>query len=308
MGFIPSVPVTEDFVCYDFAASIPSHRLETIPTIDFHTFWSASGSTFSDRHLDALRSFFATQNETNTKLTLWIPPEDEQVLLASVAWQKITKHAANEHIHYKLAEWEKLTLETPFAPSLDTWKNSGYVGANDLVRLFVLYQYGGVWFDFGTLFVRDLTPILSKQEWIAQGDCHTSTGGNPFDKNMLRFQKHSPYLCEMLHEASTQLQGQQSYPSTHLASDNYFGSKLYYRIYRKLLKHHVKSWSVLPWCFTNPSECYGDNSVPRASSGSRYNRKRLEQVFAYHLHGPWLDKSGSIMNDLVNTHKKYVGW
>ncbi|KAF7720783.1 hypothetical protein EC973_006085 [Apophysomyces ossiformis] len=301
---VPSVPVTESYVCYDFASSLRPNPIETNASAKYHTFWfMKDNEPFSQNDLDILRSFYVTQNRTNTELTVWILREDEQGLVSSPAWQTVIKHSAKGQIKYKVVDFKQLVSDTPFASFFDPWQRNAYAGLDGLLRLLVLYQHGGVWFDLNTLFVRDMSPLFFHQDWITQGDCHTSTSGNPFDTVLLQFRRRSPYLCEMLHEAAKQINKDRTDASKYS-----FGSELYYRTYRKLLKHHVQVWSLLPWCFTNPSECYSENSLPRATSNKEYETHRLQQVFAYRLHGQWQTKRGSIFNDLVNSHRKQIDW
>ena len=45
----------------------------------------------------------------------------------------------------------------------------------DVVRLLVLWAYGGVWIDMDSLLTRDMTPLL-EHEFVTQWDCYgTST-------------------------------------------------------------------------------------------------------------------------------------
>jgi hypothetical protein len=45
----------------------------------------------------------------------------------------------------------------------------------DLLRLLLLWNYGGVWIDMDSLLTRDLTPLL-EHEFVTQWDCY---GGFP---------------------------------------------------------------------------------------------------------------------------------
>ena len=43
----------------------------------------------------------------------------------------------------------------------------------DLIRLPLLWQYGGVWVDMDSLLTRDMSPLL-EHEFVTQWDCYGS--------------------------------------------------------------------------------------------------------------------------------------
>lgn len=45
------------------------------------------------------------------------------------------------------------------------WKTSGW---SDIVRMCVLYKYGGLWFDLDCLFLRDIKPLFSYRSFVYQ--------------------------------------------------------------------------------------------------------------------------------------------
>lgn len=44
----------------------------------------------------------------------------------------------------------------------------------DLVRLLVLWNYGGVWVDMDMIFLRNLH-VLTEDEWVTQWDCYSTS-------------------------------------------------------------------------------------------------------------------------------------
>jgi hypothetical protein len=183
------------------------------------------------------------------------------------------------------------------SPHLDFKDTSGYLDG-DLIRLLVIYKYGGMWFDMDSLFIRDMAPLFER-EWLQQWDCFLPDGF-PFNGAFMRFNKHSPYLCEMLTEMA---RGPLPRPNT---ID--WGGYMYYRVYRRLLHNGIRPWSVLPWCFTDSNVCKPSNSMPNAFVEADFDEKRLLQTFAYHWHNQWKKEPGSLFRFLENRHKDALGW
>jgi hypothetical protein len=310
-NFVPGIPVWEAHTCYDFASLFKPTRYpyDGDQFYNYHTYWSynLTQSNFDEKQLATIRSFSATQNAS---LVIWIPEQDEQKLLDSPYWQQIKK----ERIQYKIIQPTILTKDTPIEPYTQLWRelvsnqNDGN-GKDDLLRMIVLYRYGGIWFDLDTLFIRDLSPLF-EHEWIAQGSCFTGMFGNPFTGGIFHFKENSPYVCEILEGAADLFKARQSkdksnIPKRYLISGpEIFGSKLYYRIYRRILHHNIKPWSILPWCFTDPSQCRRSNSLPSLfSKNSKFDEKRILQPFSYHWRDHWSSSPGNLFNYINSLHQ-----
>ncbi|KAF9239818.1 glycosyltransferase family 32 protein [Melanogaster broomeanus] len=67
----------------------------------------------------------------------------------------------------------------------------------DLVRLLVIWHYGGMWIDMDMLITRDLEPLL-EHEFVTQWDCWGKVY-QALNGALMHFRKHSPYLCEAFH-------------------------------------------------------------------------------------------------------------
>ncbi|KAJ8594155.1 hypothetical protein M405DRAFT_809600 [Rhizopogon salebrosus TDB-379] len=59
----------------------------------------------------------------------------------------------------------------------------------DLVRLLVIWTYGGAWIDMDVLITLDLSPLL-KHEFVMQWDCYD---------NLPSLERRAHYLCELFH-------------------------------------------------------------------------------------------------------------
>lgn len=278
-GIIPSVPVVEGDVCYDYASLVKP--IKDIATI-YHTFWSSKTNRFSENELAILRSFIATQSPGSI-IYLWISSNDKHALEKWIHSDRIQVRIINN----------ELIENTPLTEF--SWL-SQHQEQHNLLRLVTLYKFGGVWFDLNVLFVRDMSPLLS-QEWVSQSNC--------LDKSIskgsfLHFFKSSPYLCEMMAEANQQLKGQGQLKS--------LGPDLYARVFSRLLKHKIQTWTMLPWCYTDPSQCLKSNSLPSAFDHGDFDKNKLSKVFAYSWHKSWNASPGSIFKYLVNQHKQVVSW
>ncbi|KAF8889618.1 hypothetical protein BD779DRAFT_1520137 [Infundibulicybe gibba] len=68
----------------------------------------------------------------------------------------------------------------------------------DLIRLLLLWNYGGVWVDMDTLLTRNLEPSSSMNS-SHNGIAMVNKIYKPLNGALMAFHKHSPYLCEAFH-------------------------------------------------------------------------------------------------------------
>ncbi|SAM00133.1 hypothetical protein [Absidia glauca] len=307
-NFVPGIPVWEEYTCYDYASLLqPLPESDTavpLPTTVFHTTWSSQEQDhLTPTHLATLRSFMATQPLNSSQLIVWIHPKDEAKLISDPLWKKAangkTRYEVYSDILTKGTALESSALSAAAALETDDTVNlateTNIVSTSELLKLAVLYQRGGIWFDLNTLFVRDMTPLLG-HEWIAQGKCQTTMAGNPFEGGgLMHFYPRSPSMCELIY-------GSTKPPSTnagHKITKTIFGAtgksggargtrgaELYHRIYRTLLRNGIKPWSTLPWCFTDPTQCKSSNSLPSPLEQADFSPLRLRQTFAVHFAAP----------------------
>lgn len=294
----PGISLMEDYDCYDFAATIKSkpfleHPISKEKTV-YHAYWRSDIAPVGPKQLATLRSFFVTQDPTNTVLYLWSNGD----LSVSPVIQEIKKHVG-DRLQTKIYVPKDLAKGSPMegSPHLDFKDDSGYLDG-DLIRLLAIYRYGGMWFDMDSLFIRDMAPLL-EHEWLSQWDCFLPNGF-PFNGAFMRFHRKSPYLCEMLSELA-------SGPLPRKDSIDW-GGYMYYRIYRRLLHHGIRPWAVLPWCFTDSMVCSPMNSMPNAFIEADFDKERLLQTFAYHWHNQWKKEPGSLFKYLEARHKNITSW
>lgn len=293
-GHIPSVPVKDD-TCFDYASLIKPHGSSN--TTVFHTYWStALSSTLTENQLASLRSLIATHPSGTTQLKLWVSDKEKSILLDPKSlWHTIPKNTIQlETIDNSVFTMEQLQHHT-----------------KDLLKLSALYTYGGVWFDLDVLFIRDMSPLL-QQEWLSQATCFerspfasSTTVDSRFAGSLMHMYAKSPYLCEMISVAKEELTGTMN----RLKPLRSFNMDLYARVYYRLLKHRLAPWAVLPWCYTDPSQCKPGNSLPDAFDRIEFDQQKLNAVFAYHWHqSRWDANPGSIFTYLTEQHKQVTHW
>lgn len=167
------LPLRLGMDCYNFAGTIkPIHEypLERIPPeqrVQYHTYWRVDLAAFSERQEWMLKSFFATQNVHTSRLILWSNGD----LSGNATIQKWLRRYPDAFTT-KVVDYEVLARGTSLDGSqlLNLRDKKAWVDG-DLVRLLVLWAYGGVWVDMDSLLTRDLAPLLD-QEFVTQWDCY----------------------------------------------------------------------------------------------------------------------------------------
>ena len=300
--------------CYDFAGTI--RPLESDwdglanggGRVNYHTYWRVDLAPFAEKQEWMLKSYFATQDIQRSKLILWSNGDlsGNQVLQT---WLKRFPDA----FELRIVDIKDLSRGTELegSPMLQLNDKKAWVDG-DLIRLLLLWRYGGVWVDMDSLLTRDMSPLL-EHEFVTQWDCYGSShlsfhlvGRNcakrasrldtekayqPLNGAMMHFKQHSPYLCEAFHVMHT------SKPPRQGSTD--WGSILYHRLWRRLVAGGVPPFKVLPFCFTDGRSCRLDNRLPdpftpdngqtmsfHTKEGGSLDQA-LQKVFSIHLHNQW---------------------
>ncbi|CAG8447647.1 17017_t:CDS:1 [Gigaspora rosea] len=291
---LPAIPINYGWDCYDFANSIRLLPGQPQEKTIFHTYWRTDLRPLGDKQLATLKSFFATQSANYSSMILWSNGD-----LSNNTELKPLLDRYSDRFFTKLYDVEEESKETPMENSknLQIEDKHAYLDG-DLIRLLVLYKYGGVWFDMDSLFIRDFSPLI-EHEWVGQWDCFLPEAF-PFNGAFMRFKKNSPYVCELLSEMANG-------PAPRKDSTDW-GSTLYYKIFRRLVQNERKPFKAVPWCFTDPSVCRPSNSMPSAFDEVEFNQEKLLQVFAYHWHNQWDKPKGSLFRFLEQRHEEILGF
>ncbi|KAG9289264.1 hypothetical protein G9A89_007509 [Geosiphon pyriformis] len=290
----PAVPLTNGWDCYDFADGIQTLPGQPKELTTYHTYWRADLRPLGDKQVATLRSFFATQDANFSSLVLWSNGDLSKNEFLQPFFERFPDRFQTR-IYNPAVEAKGTAIEP--SPNLKLQDKHAYLDG-DLIRLLVLYKYGGVWFDMDSLFIRDLSP-LTEHEWVGQWDCFLPDGF-PLNGAFMRFRENSPYVCEFLAEMA------HGPPPRKDTID--WGSRLYYKVFRRLIQNGKKPFKVLPWCFTDPSVCHPSNSMPSAFKEEEFNKEKLRQVFAYHWHNQWDRKKGTLFRYLEGLHDEILGF
>ncbi|PFH48714.1 hypothetical protein AMATHDRAFT_149282 [Amanita thiersii Skay4041] len=280
--------------CYDYAGTVqdtPSAQRPPAGSVArtvFHTYWRTDLQAFSPRQEYMVKSFFATQDLERTRLILWSNGD-----LSGNAILKGYLERYPDQFQLRIVDIPKLAQGTPLAGTalLSRTDKKAWVDG-DLIRLLLLWNYGGVWVDMDSLLTRDLDPLL-EHEFVTQWDCYDKKY-SALNGALMRFHKHSPYLCEAFH-----LMVSSSPPR---AGSTDWGSILYFRLWRRLVAGGVPPFKILPFCFSDGRSCRLDNRLPDPfvpdhpsgkwtmglglEKGGGLDRV-LHDVFSVHLHNQW---------------------
>ncbi|TCD65120.1 hypothetical protein EIP91_003051 [Steccherinum ochraceum] len=288
------LPLRLGMDCYNFAGTIkpvydyPTSHVPADQRTQYHSYWRDDLASFSERQEWMLKSFFATQNVHTSRLILWSNGD----LSGNEVIQRWLRRYPDAFTT-KTVDYELLARGTVLSGSeLLRIKDKKAWVDGDLVRLLVLWAYGGVWVDMDSLMTRDLAPLLD-QEFVTQWDCYDKLYV-PFNGALMHFHRHSPYLCEAFHIMST------SPPPRPGTTD--WGALLYLKLWRRLVASSLPPFSILPWCFTDGRSCRLDNRLPDPfvadppsgqwtlgwgrEEGGGLDRV-LGKVFSVHLHNQW---------------------
>ncbi|EGO03770.1 hypothetical protein SERLA73DRAFT_175405 [Serpula lacrymans var. lacrymans S7.3] len=282
--------------CYDFAGTIrappsPPHLVPYVPPserVHFHTYWRVDLAAFGPRQEWMLKSFFATQDLSHARLVLWSNGD----LGANPILQKYERRFPDS-FELRVVDIPALAKGTPMDGSglLQSNDKKAWIDG-DLVRLLVVWTYGGVWIDMDSLMTRDIAPLL-EHEFVTQWDCYDKAY-QPFNGALMHFRQHSPYLCEAFHIMAT------SQPPRQDSTD--WGSLLYHKLWRRLVAGSIPPFKVLPFCFSDARACRLDNRLPDPFVADRSSGmwtmglgmeegggldRALRKVFSVHLHNQW---------------------
>ncbi|KAF8905278.1 glycosyltransferase family 32 protein [Gymnopilus junonius] len=281
--------------CYNFAGTIKqeyrspySSRVPPEERTQYHTYWRSDLAPFGPRQEWMLKSFFATQDTTTSRLILWSNGD--------LSGNQILQTYLNrfpDAFALKIVDIPGMAIGTELEGSdLLVSKDAKAWVDGDLIRLLLLWNYGGIWVDMDSLMTRDLDPLL-EHEFVTQWDCYDKKY-LPLNGALMRFRKHSPYLCEAFHIMAT------STPPRSGSTD--WGALLYFKLWRRLLAASIPPFKVLPFCFSDGRSCRLDNRlpdpfVPDSTAGKWTFGLGLEEgggldqvlhkVFSVHLHNQW---------------------
>jgi len=290
------MPLRMGLDCYDFAGTVQAHgqRSGNVPMSNrtiFHTYWRVDLAPFGERQEWMLKSFFATQDLSASRLILWSNGDLSSNLILS-GYSRQYPHS----FELRVVDIPELAKGTALEGSkLLARKDSKAWLDGDLIRLLLLWSFGGVWVDMDSLLTRDLSPLL-EHEFVIQWDCYDKIY-QPLNGALMHFHLDSPYLCEAFHIMAT------STPPRAGSTD--WGSLLYFKLWRRLIAASIPPFKILPFCFSDARSCRLDNRLPDPFVPDNAKGKwtmglgveegggldgALKKVFSVHLHNQWEKK------------------
>lgn len=176
-----AMPLGND--CYDFAQTIPREvdaaLAQAIPTETIvHLYWRDDLLPLGPRQVALIESILYSQDERSTRIVFWTnAATTDAVESLEILEPILARHGprrGDARFEVKRVDKRELARATPMRDHkwLDLADEQAWVDG-DLVRVLVLYAYGGVWIDFDTILTgkRDLR-VLLEHEWVTQWDCY----------------------------------------------------------------------------------------------------------------------------------------
>jgi len=168
------MPMRMGLDCYNFAGTIQAapktEQTQRIPAearTQYHTYWRNDLAPFGPRQEWMLKSFFATQDVSSSRLILWSNGDLGSNTILQTYLQQFPDAFA-----LKVVDIPALAKGTELEGNdLLTRKDAKAWVDGDLIRLLLLWNYGGVWVDMDSLLTRDLEPLL-EHEFVTQWDCY----------------------------------------------------------------------------------------------------------------------------------------
>lgn len=255
--------------CIDLAKSVVSGGgSETTPvrTILWHMYWKPETSRgFQAAHTGAIEAWLATQSDTAI-LIVWVPvPEAAPGALLPLA------RAFPGRVFVRALDvlWE--AENSPIARSYLLRLTDKYSWVDsDMVRMVILYRYGGVYADVDVLLGRDASHLMSL-EFVTEFSC-----GGGINGAIMRTFAHGPLATHMLEMAVA--------TKPRLAMWTY-GPWLLDRLRAEVSPSAGASLVKLPWCFFHGIWCDGAISRDALVGKADWSPSFFAGVFGVHMHG-----------------------
>ncbi|CAE7208738.1 unnamed protein product [Symbiodinium natans] len=295
-------------------------KLSKLSKLEIHTGVFLPQGRFGEGWADPLRklrlapmSFLASQDLSRVKLHVWsnVAPENEALKQVFEPLLKNPAYADSIEVSYFDAEKEAAkvaaTLYTkPLEKTLyDVYTNqTDLTSLSDLMRVILLYNYGGAWIDSDVLLIRDMTPIL-EEDWAYLGQrtyinnavMSTSKPQSPFMQAYLSYvvgiqlsRGHAWYGPRILKALALQMQMGLTEARFHVLPQCFFDG----------------AWQHLPNA-TGWNQFFTEEAHPEQVWYIDPNESH--NAFAFHWHGRWKlpIESGSLADKAEQLYSKMLG-
>ena len=242
----------------------------------------------------AVSSFLLTQNLSQSQLLIWT--DRPWVELSDATDMQPILSAFASHVEVRLwSAYDELLASDSLLSTSAAWYASiddskGYL-RGDLMRLLLLHNYGGVYYDADVLLLRDLAPMLGQQflyKW--GGHCDELNGA------VVRMFKGSAVSSRLLDAL---------YHTPPRPNSVDWGNNLYSIIHSSQLTAQPTAASLRSQHFTVFPACFFNPNLMEPGAFSPILRPELPKLwpglwygpFAYHLHGEVWNEKGFAARD-----------
>lgn len=192
--------------------------------INFHVYTEVR----TDKELQCIKSYFATQNLEKTKLIIWSDYDITNQDNISEFKDKI-----DFRIYDPIQESKGTVLEDYTEKLLA--KDAKHYLQSDLLRILALHKYGGIWIDMDIILLRDFKPLLD-QEYLYQWGGDTDFSNFGCCGTVMSLKKNSELSNLLINEILT---------SPIIGGTTIWGKDLFAKVYRKF------RYNILPSTFFN---------------------------------------------------------
>jgi hypothetical protein len=228
--------------------------------VKFHLYWRSN--EINEKHAACIKSILATQNKIHS-IHVW-----STVDLSNNNWLIQFKNKITCHIFDVRQEAMGTPLQDHDNMKIVASKECCPTMESDLVRLLLLYNYGGVWADFDVMFLRDFSPILNYEFVYQWGGDQDRTNGA-----VMRLKEKSKIAEKHLSVIA----------GPKLGKELQWASLVYVKV-----KESFENYVIFPCALFNSEwQCGMLNHCMKKNDDSNI---LFEGAFAWHWHNKWNQK------------------
>lgn len=227
------------------------------------------------KELECIKSFLATQNLEKTQLVVWSDYDiDDNPLIQPY----------KKYLDLRLWDAKKEAEGTPLEGKehLDA-VDGKYWLQSDLLRILVLYKYGGIWVDTDVIFLKDWKQILD-QEYMYQWGSETNYKEEGACATVLSGFKESEFMAQLINGVVE---------SKILPNTTVWGKDMFAKIWNKW-----PNFTIFPSTFFNTEWLVSKTDTPlRKSLLDGFHKINVSKDYLF------LDAFGWHWHNTANKHK-----
>lgn len=151
--------------------------------IYFHVYWYGK---LNNKNITCINSYVKTQNLNKTKLIVWI---DKDYYIE----ENLKKIPIHKNIIIKEYNDMELSKNTPFENKNFVYQKKFLKFRSDIARILFLYHYGGLYFDFDIILLKNFENLLGTEFCYNWSNLYKN-GNN----GLIRFYKKSDELLKLM--------------------------------------------------------------------------------------------------------------